>query len=110
MEVKSSAGESPQEERTFKIGVKPPCTSFGSAIFRLQIASSGPSEVQRLSGEAVPDKVVDSIRQLSLSHLVPVASKAKILRDAVFSCSAGKSEGYLVLMPLGSMQAEHARD
>ena len=61
-----------------------------------------------VGGGSVPDKVVDSIRKLDLHHLVPTASKAKILRDAVFTCSAGKSDGYLVLMPLGGIQAEHA--
>jgi hypothetical protein len=76
----------------------------------MQIGSSGPSDVTRVSGDDVPDKTVDSIRQLRISHLVPTASNAKILRDAVFTCSAGKSDGYLVLMPLGGIQAEHAGD
>ena len=97
-----------QEDRTFKFEMKPACASYGSSTFRLQIGSSGPTEVMRVGGDAAPGKVEDSIRQLNLNHLVPTASKARILRDAVFTCSAGKSDGYLVLMPLGGMQAEHA--
>ncbi len=110
LEGKSAATQTLQEERTFHLSMEAPCHSFASSTFRLQIGSSGISDLMRVSGEAVPDKVVDSIRQLRLSHLVPTASNAKILRDAVFTCSAGKSDGYLVLMPLGGMQAEHVGD
>jgi len=110
LEGKPAAAQTLQEERTFQLGTEGRCQSFKSSTFRLQIGSSGPSDIVRVSGDAIPDKVVDSIRQLRLSHLVPTASNAKILRDAVFTCSAGKSDGYLVLMPLGGMQAEHAGD
>ena len=95
-------------ERTFRMNTKATCKSFASSTFRLQIGPSGPLEIQRVNGDAVSDTVEDSIRQLSLTHYVPSNSKAKILRDAVFTCSAGKTEGYLVLMPLGGMQAENA--
>jgi tetratricopeptide (TPR) repeat protein len=107
---KASIPQSLQEDRTFRIDLKSACKSFASSTFRLQFGSSGPLEILRVNGEAAPDEVTDAIKKLSISHLVPAASKAKILRDAVFTCSAGKSEGYLVLMPLGGMQAEHAGD
>jgi predicted Zn-dependent protease len=110
LEGKSAAFQALQEERTFHISLEAHCQSFASSTFRLQIGSSGPLDIMRVSGSTVPDAVVHSIRQLHLSHLVPTASNAKILRDAVFTCSAGKPDGYLVLMPLGGMQAEHAGD
>jgi len=99
-----------QDERSFQLRVPTRCKSFESSTFRMQIGSSGTSDIMRVGGAPALDPLVDSIRKLPLPHLVPTASKAKILRDAVFTCSAGKSEGYFVLMPLGGMQAEHAGD
>jgi tetratricopeptide (TPR) repeat protein len=108
--VKLDSTQTLQEERTFKIRVETVCKSFESSIFRLQIGPSGTSDLMNAGGAAVSEKVAASIRKLSLPHLVPAASRAKILRDAVFTCSAGKSDAYLVLMPLGGIQAEHAGD
>ena len=105
---KRSGAQSLQDDRTFQIHMETGCKSFESSTYRMQIGSIGTSDVMHVGGGSVPDKVVDSIRKLDLHHLVPTASKAKILRDAVFTCSAGKSDGYLVLMPLGGIQAEHA--
>jgi hypothetical protein len=110
VEGKSATSQTLPDERTFQFNTKANCKSYASSTFRLQVGPSGPLDIQRVSGDPVPDKVEDSIRQLSLSHFVPSTSKAKILRDAVFTCSAGKSDGYLVLMPLGGMQAEHVGD
>jgi tetratricopeptide (TPR) repeat protein/transglutaminase-like putative cysteine protease len=107
---KSVVPQNLQEERTFHLNMDAHCQSFASSTFRMLIGASGPTDVLLVSGNTVPDKVIDSIRQLPLSHMVPSASNAKILRDAVFTCSAGKSDGFLVLMPLGGMQAEHAGD
>ena len=110
LHVRPADEQSLQEQRTFNLRNDGVCKSFASSTFRLQIGSAGTSDVLRVSGTAVSDKMVDSIRNLRLPHLVPGASQAKILRDAVFTCSAGKSEGLFVLMPLGGIQAEHAGD
>ena len=106
LDGKSTDSQTLQEERTFQLHMETRCQSFESSTFRMQIVSTGIADVMHVGGGSVPDKVVDSIRKLSLSHLVPIASKAKILRDAVFTCSAVKSDGYLVMMPLGGIQAE----
>jgi len=108
LEGKPATAQTLQEERTFELKVGGRCEKFASSTFRLKIGSSGPLEVMRVGGDPIPEKVNEAIRQLSLPHLVPSNSNAGILRDAVFTCSAGKSEGYLVLMPLGGIQAEQA--
>lgn len=95
-----------QEDRTFKITVKAACKSFASSTYRLQVSASAAAEVLRVSGETAPADVEESIRGLKFPHLVPGNSKGKVIRDAVFTCSQGKTEGYLVLMPMGGIAAE----
>lgn len=52
--------------------------------------------------------VVQAIKQLDLPHLVPSGFMGSIVRDAVVSCSSGKTECEFVLMPMGAMGAERA--
>ena len=53
--------------------------------------------------------VDEQIRRVNLPRLVPSASKARILRDAVVACYSGQSDCFLVLMPIGSIDAEHVQ-
>ncbi len=62
-----------------------------------------------VDGEAPNDGIEDLIMNADLPHLVPSKSNGHLLRDAVLSCPAGETACFLVLMPLGSIEAEHAR-
>lgn len=114
--VGSRAGSDPgqgaepilQKERTFPMRLGSACSSFESATYRLQISSSGISGVLHVSGNEFPPAVEQSIERLKLPHLVPAHSKALILRDAILTCSKGRKESALVLMPLGGIAAEQA--
>jgi hypothetical protein len=53
--------------------------------------------------------VDEQIRKVNLPRLVPSASKGRILRDAVVTCSSGQSDCFLVLMPMGSIDAENVQ-
>lgn len=97
-----------QDERSSKLSFQSPCKSYCSATFRLQLASGSPLEVMRVSGESALDAAIDSIRHLELPHMVPTHSSARILRDAILSCSAGATTCDFVLMPMGNIKAESA--
>jgi hypothetical protein len=88
--------------------VKSPCHSYCSATFRLQLAPDSSIDVMRVSGESALETATESIKHLALPHLVPTHSSARILRDAVLSCSAGATTCDFVLMPLGNITAEQA--
>jgi hypothetical protein len=62
--------------------------------------TGSPAEVLWVSGGPAPAKAEEAIKQLKLPYLVPSQSKGKVTRDAVFTCSQGKSVGYPVLMPM----------
>ena len=49
----------------------------------------------------------DSIRKLALPHFVPAHSSARILRDAVLTCSPNQTDCFFVLMPMGTISNEH---
>jgi tetratricopeptide (TPR) repeat protein len=105
----NAAGEvTLQEERTFKIKFKTPSKTYGSATYRLQLAAGATQAVMRVSGEPVQDGVEEIIKQLTLPHLVPSRSKARIVRDGVLTCSPGRTECFFVLFPMGDMNAEQA--
>jgi tetratricopeptide (TPR) repeat protein len=108
--LSSSAEKILQEDRTFKVTTTAPCKTFESSTLRMQISSAGEPEVLHVAGAKIEGSTADLFKKLSLPHLVPSGSKARILRDAVFTCSAGRTDGYLVLMPLGSIRAEQAGD
>ena len=97
-----------QEERTFKISIPSPCKSYTSSTLRLQLSSADPPEVLHVGGQSTPESTSAAIKALKLPHLVPDGSDALILRDAVLTCSAGQSKAYVVLMPLGGIDAEKA--
>jgi len=99
-----------QQERVFKMKFRSPCHSFCSATFRLQLAAGSSLSLMRVSGEALLDEAKETIKQLTLPHLVPTHSAGRILRDAVLSCSAGTGMCDFSLMPLGNIKAERAGD
>lgn len=95
-----------QEKRTFTLTLKSAHKDFVSSTFRLQISATGVQAVQRVSGSDQLDEAETAIRTLHLPHLVPTHSTARILRDAIVTCSPGRHDCYFVLMPLGGIQAE----
>lgn len=99
-----------QDKRTFTLMLKTAHKDYVSATFRLQFSSAGIDAVQRVSGSALLDEAASPIRQLALPHLVPTHSTARILRDAIVTCSPGRRDCYFVLMPLGGIQAEQVSD
>lgn len=99
-----------QEERSFKVKLNVPRRSYCSATFRLQVSSNSAQAVMLVSGEPSLEVATQSIKQLHLPHLVPTHSTARILRDAVLSCSAGAGSCEFVLMPIGNINAERSGD
>lgn len=95
-----------QDKRTFALMLKTAHKDYVSATFRLQFSAAGIHDLQRVSGSASLDEAASPIRQLKLPRLVPTHSTARILRDAVVTCSPGQKDCYFVLMPLGGIQAE----
>jgi predicted Zn-dependent protease/transglutaminase-like putative cysteine protease len=95
-----------QRERTFKLTLLA-MNSYWSATYRLQLDASGIDEAMQVSGPT-RQGVVQAIKQLSLPHLAPNEFKGFIVRDAVVSCSAGKTECEFVLMPMSGISAERA--
>jgi hypothetical protein len=95
-----------QNERTFTLPVKTASKSYESATFRLQFSAGASPDVLRVSGDSSLDSVSDEIRKLQLPSLVPTHSTARVLRDAVVTCSPGKKDCFFVLMPLGGINAE----
>ncbi|MGH9585775.1 MAG: DUF3857 domain-containing protein [Acidobacteriaceae bacterium] len=105
---RATASTTQQDERTFRLTLKSTHKDFTSATFRLQFSASGIVAVQRVSGSDQLDEANTAIRALHLPQLVPTHSTARILRDAIVTCSPGNRDCYFVLMPLGGIQAEHA--
>jgi hypothetical protein len=99
-----------QEKRTFEIVLPKAHKNYVSATFRLKISAAGIDDVQRVSGSALLDEAADPMRKLPLPHLVPTHSTARILRDAIVTCSPGTRDCYFVLMPMGGIQAEQVQD
>lgn len=93
-----------QQERTFKLKLAA-MNSYWTGTYRLQLDASGIDGAMQVSGIA-REGVVEAIKQLGLPHLAPNDYAGFIVRDAVISCSAGKTECELVLMPMGGMEAE----
>ncbi len=95
-----------QNERTFHILLPHAYPTFLSAVFRLQLQSSGVHDLLLVSGNAALHSATDAIRQLKLPNLVPQHSTALLLRDAMVTCSARYPRCELVLLPMGGMSAE----
>jgi predicted Zn-dependent protease len=96
-----------QQERTFALRLKA-TNSYWSATYRLLLDANGLKEAIEVGGSSPRQGVVRAIQQLQLPRLVPKEFKGRILRDAVISCSAGRTECEFVLMPVGGMEAERA--
>ena len=94
-----------QQERTFKVTLKA-SNSYWSATYRVQLDANGAADAMQVGRLAPREGVVQAIKRLAFPHLVPKGFKGSILRDAVISCSSGKTECEFVLMPMGSMAAE----
>jgi tetratricopeptide (TPR) repeat protein len=105
--IKSGAERALQDDRTFKLKLKSAGKTYTSAIYRLQLAAGSTQGALKVSGEVPSDNLEDSIKKLTLPHLVPAHSTGRILRDAVLTCSPGQTECFFVLMPLGNITAEH---
>jgi Flp pilus assembly protein TadD/transglutaminase-like putative cysteine protease len=99
-----------QEQRTFKLKLTSPYKSYWSGTYRLQFSAGRGPDIQLVEGKSEKDGIEDAIRKLNLPHLVPSHSNGRIVRDAVLSCSPGQAECFFVLMPMGSIDAEHPRD
>jgi tetratricopeptide (TPR) repeat protein len=97
-----------QDERTFKVQLPTACRSFVNSTFRVQLSSGSNPEFLHVSGEPLSESSLKSLKSLRLPHLVPADSKARILRDAVVTCSAKQSSAYVVFMPMGGISAEKA--
>lgn len=108
--VNGSAIQIMQEARSFKVKLKSAPDSYCSATFRLQLAAGTTVSVMRVGGSPKLELATETIRQLHLPHLVPERSSARILRDAVLSCSERQSVCLFALMPLGDIKAEHVGD
>lgn len=104
--IDNGAATSLQDARTFQLIVKSAHPNYVSATFRLQLSAEGAPEILRVSGDPALDEASDAIRTLKLPHYVPAKSTARLLRDAVVTCSPGKKDCFFVLMPLGGIQAE----
>ena len=96
-----------QQQRTFKLKLTS-TTSYWSATYRLLFDANGIADAMATSGLSLRKDVVQAIKQLDLPHLVPNEFQGSIVRDAVVSCSAGRTECEFVLMPMGGMEAELA--
>jgi Tfp pilus assembly protein PilF len=103
--TKADATMALQQERTFKLTLKA-SNSYWSAIYRVQLDANGATDAMQVSGKTPREGVVQAIKRLAFPHLVPKGFKGRILRDAVISCSSGKTECEFVLMPMDSMAAE----
>lgn len=107
-----STGEDPtlalQGMRTFHLlaGVAP--KKFEEATFRLEFVAGGPPQVMQVNGAAGMAQFVKKIAAVHFREMVPLGSKARLVRDAAMSCSPGDRRCVLVLMPMGSMEAENA--
>lgn len=95
-----------QNARTFHLQLHTAQASFAEATFRLQFSSSGLVDVLLVGGDKSMVALAPWIKQLKLPRYVPVPSTARLLRDAVVTCSAGEKECDFVVMPMGSIRAE----
>lgn len=95
-----------QDERTFTLSVKKAHKDFVSATFRLQFSAGATPDVLRVSGDSGLDEATDAIRGLRLPQLVPTHSTARLLRDAVVTCTPGGTSCYFVMTPLGGINIE----
>lgn len=98
-----------QEQRTFKLTLATPRKSYWSGTYRLQFAAGGLQDVMYVGASTNETGIENLIRTIELPRLVPSHSNARILRDAVVSCSAGRADCMLVLMPMGSIDAERVQ-
>ncbi len=106
--VNGDAAKTLQDMRSFPLVLPAAQPAYAFAIYRLQFSATAPLDVLRVGGAPSLDSAAGAIRQLHLPTLVPVHSGARILRDAVVTCSAGQKKCYFVLMPMGSIDAENA--
>jgi uncharacterized protein HemY len=106
--IANSAATSQQEDRTFHLPLKTAYKSYVSAMFRLQLSAGAAREVLRVSGDPSLDVATEAIRALQLPRYVPAQSTARLLRDAVVTCSPGQKDCFLVLVPLGGIDVENA--
>src|SRR5205814_3066355 len=81
-----------QEKRTFKLKLPSPSQSYWSSTYRLQFSAGGLQDVIHVGIGLAKRGIDDQIKKVNLPRLVPSLSNARILRDAVVSCSSGQSE------------------
>jgi transglutaminase-like putative cysteine protease/uncharacterized protein HemY len=95
--------EALQSSRTYKLGHVAGMNGWGT--FRIELTAEGVIEAQQMSGDHRIESVGDAIKKIKFPELVPVSSKAHLLRSAVVSCSqtAGCE---VVLVPGGGLQTE----
>lgn len=101
--VSSGNMQALQDSRTYKLPRPEGVSGWGT--FRLQIATTGVIASQQMSGEQKLAKITESINSMKFPDLVPLGSKAHLLRSAVVSCSMGPT-CELVLVPEGNLITE----
>lgn len=92
-----------QALRTYK--VSRPAGASGWGTFRLEITTAGVIESQQMSGEQHIASVKPILDKMKFPELLPLDSKAHLLRSAVVSCSAGANCD-VVLVPDGGLETE----
>jgi predicted Zn-dependent protease len=97
-----------QRMRTFHLEAAVLPKTFEQATFRLEFSAEGPPQVMQVNGDAAMAQFVTRIAGVDFPKMVPAGSNARLLRDAVMSCSPGDRDCVLVLLPMGPMQAEQA--
>jgi tetratricopeptide (TPR) repeat protein len=95
--------EALQSLRTYKI--KKPAGASGWGTFRLVICVDGVIQSQQMSGDPKLDALKPAINAMKFPEMLPPASKARLLRSAVVSCSMGNNCD-VVLVPDGGLQTE----
>jgi tetratricopeptide (TPR) repeat protein len=92
-----------QNSRTYKLGHITGANGWGT--FRIELAADGVIEAQQMTGDRRIASVGDEIKKTKFPELVPIGSKAHLLRSAVVSCS--QTVGCeVVLVPGGGLQTE----
>ena len=81
-------------------------TLKGWGSFRLQLASTGVLESDLVSGPEEMRAMIPELKRLKMEAAVPAASRGRLVRDGVLSCSAEIGRCELVLMPHSNLAVE----
>lgn len=102
--VPGNAGQALQEMRMFR--VKKPTGLKGWGTFRVQLGEGGIQESDLVTGPAAMRPVTPELKKLAIPHAVPPMSHARLLRDAVVSCTSEGPDCQFVFMPHAGLREE----